>query len=68
MRVTEWYSANINPVRKGWYEISIDGREEIIDMAYWNGCRWQWYKDSDYQAAIYAKWGDTWRGLARKAK
>jgi hypothetical protein len=68
MRVTEWYSTSVNPVRKGWYEVSLDGRTEIIDMAYWNGYRWQWYGDSDYRAAIYGTLRDVWRGLARKAK
>lgn len=56
---TDWFPANVKPVRKGWYETKCEcGRNH-----WWNGRYWQVDNLDDL------KWMSIpWRGLTKEVK
>ena len=70
MKKTRWYPKEVNPVRKGVYEIK--NRNDIPWYRHWDGR--VWYVGSRWP--VVARWHQTtvtycrdpWRGLTEKAK
>lgn len=62
--LTDWYDADIKPVRVGVYQVESDMGNFPI-FAYYNGQEWC---DKDNRELIYFKQDRTWRGLAHEPK
>jgi hypothetical protein len=63
---TEWFPAEMNPVREGWYEVSYRSSNES-EMRYYDGSDWLIMPDSSPGECCFGWIGDTWRGLTEKA-
>ena len=82
-KLTEWFPAEIKPVRVGVYEVSNIFREKIGTYAYWDGKWWHGYNDTIDGAMenieirmnlaannlrLLASQNKQWRGLAEQPK
>ena len=77
-KLTEWFPAEIKPVRVGVYEVSNCFGEKIGNFAYWDGKKWSGYNETiegaihNYNTAAEfqnrADQNKQWRGLAEKPK
>ncbi|MFM0439270.1 hypothetical protein PQQ84_22615 [Paraburkholderia strydomiana] len=66
MKTTEWFPADVNPVRDGWYEVIYGGRGDS-EMRYYDGSDWLLAPDRAADECCFGLYGDTWRGLTEKA-
>jgi hypothetical protein len=69
MKRTKWFSVDIKPVRRGWYEVNYDHA-----MRYWNGHEWQFQlmngqlRRAQTMMGIGVLLGAKWRGLTKPSK
>lgn len=66
---TEWFPADISPVRAGLYEcergVPREGEmSRLLQMLHWDGAGWS-YPNHHMHAAMYVSQGDKWRGLTK---
>jgi hypothetical protein len=70
---TDWYSAGINPVHEGLYEVERPDMTNLgVHMLLWNGIEWRyaydlWHAEACTFAMMGGKYGDRWRGLTEPA-
>ena len=67
LTLTPWYSGNVKPVRKGWYECKNPNPVTVYDntqMDWWDGKRWCAMADSD-SAYIGNQTSWKWRGVVK---
>lgn len=70
MKLTEWYPADVKPVREGVYQVDIYGASWF---SYWDGERWGWASGNKREAEINrdeatAMWDRKnvmWRGIEK---
>lgn len=66
---TEWFPANIKPVREGVYETKWDLLGKNTNFQYWDGLYWGCYAGSPEDAYVIRKTrslarpNPVWRGL-----
>jgi hypothetical protein len=75
-KLTPWFPATFNPVRKGWYEVSDGGLHhrsggKLVGRPYrwWTGRRWMTASAGlgwSYPSIFGTHWAHQWRGLAEK--
>lgn len=62
MKLTEWFPCKVNPVRRGWYEVSCHyGVFGDGERLYWDGRMWIHNGEANFGHRC-----DQWRGLAEK--
>ena len=75
--LTDWYPADIDPVRVGQYECDrwippgrgipddpTDSAQRQVVQLFWNGNFWSY--ECGVKALMYVSQGDCWRGLNRE--
>ncbi len=73
MQKTPWFSSELRPRRKGWYQVrglfyETEGNQRRIAWRYWTGKRWMWespFTGRMESAAVSPASNDQWRGLAK---
>lgn len=69
MNKTRWFSADVAPIRSGWYECNrLEGARRVIRLLEWNGNVWKYGEDSGRnrpgeQAKMVDSNFDKWRGI-----
>lgn len=76
MKTTEWFSATVNPVHVGYYEVRYsweDGSDPRPSLYFWDGEAWRfgegWQGDLTWGDRQHEEiWQEYWRGLTEQAK
>jgi hypothetical protein len=72
MKRTKWFSADVNPIRIGWYETRSGNEPLYVTMRYWGGLLW-WHLNfyrgrREISHFMIGNPDAQWRGLTKPAK
>ena len=67
MKLSKWYSHEINPVNIGWYQAKgefVESESKPV-WRYWDGDGWLWYRDKNILSMAAMCNNDKWRGIVK---
>lgn len=64
LQVTPWFTASVNPVRRGLYEVLYDGFVRPL-MRLWDGLHWVYPERPEVRCGFGLWPNDQWRGVMK---